>query len=249
MFSHGSFLEMEKNLRFFSNTLIAKSFQRYLLHVIRAADGIFVLDQETQKKYGRYNMNVYVVRNAIERRQQVHREFDPKAIHLLFVGRLSSVKGIPQIIEAAEAMPDVSCLTIVGAGELYSSLTAVETGKTVLVGSVPHDGVQDYMCRNDILVMNSSHEGVPMVILEAMSVGMPIVSTPVGGISETVAWECNAEPTDGEPDSIIAAVRKVAANYGSYSESAYEQAGQYHYSEVNAHVLSLLPVSINNREL
>lgn len=40
------------------------------------------------------------------------------------------------------------------------------------------------MSQSDALIMNSRREGLPCVILEAMSCGLPIVSTDVGGISE-----------------------------------------------------------------
>lgn len=248
VFSHGSFLGMGKNLRFFAGSPIPTIFERYLVHVIDRADGVFVLDHNTLKDYSRYNQNVHLLRNSIVERCWVERNFNPKAIRLLFVGRLSAVKGIPRIIEAVEIMPDVESLTLVGAGELQSQIEELDMTKVMLAGAVSHDLVKRFMYENDILIMNSSHEGVPMVILEAMAVGMPIVSTPVGGVPETVAFGRNAEMTSGDVESIAFAIRKIAANYAAYSASSYELSESYHYSVVNSYLLSLLPASLAKGE-
>ncbi len=56
-------------------------------------------------------------------------------------------------------------------------------------GIQTHDKIAQAMSQSDALIMNSRREGLPCVILEAMSCGLPIVSTDVGGISEWVTTD------------------------------------------------------------
>lgn len=242
VFSHGSFIGMSKDLRFFAGSPVAGMFQRYMEHVIKAADGLFVLDHETQAEYSKLNGNVRLVGNSITYREDVKRDFDPDAVRLLFVGRFSAVKGIATIIEAAKAEPRVASLTLVGAGELDDELRSIPATKVRFAGALAHDTVLDVMRRADILVMNSSHEGIPMTILEAMGMGLPVVTTDVGGIPEVVEFGATGEKTDGGVESIREAVGRVALDYQSYSQKAYEASGRYLYTAVNKAVMeALLP--------
>ena len=53
------------------------------------------------------------------------------------------------------------------------------------------------MWESDMLVMNSTFEGIPMIILEAISTGLPVVTTDVGGIKEVLTYGLDSEVTDG----------------------------------------------------
>lgn len=236
--SHGSFLNMKANLRFYKKSLLADGFQRYLLWVIKKADRLFVLDEKTKADYLRLNDNVSVVMNSIDYRECVKRNFDPSAIKLLFVGRLSAVKNIGPIIEAAEAMPEVTSLTIVGDGEEHERLMGVAGPKTEFKGSLVSEGVREQMRKADILVMNSTHEGVPMTILEAMGMGMPIVSTDVGGVPEVVGFGQNAERSDGSTYGINMAVRKIARRYDEMARASYVLSSRFSYSNVCGAILN-----------
>jgi glycosyltransferase involved in cell wall biosynthesis len=57
----------------------------------------------------------------------------------------------------------------------------------VFLGKIPHSQIKDILSVVDIFLMTSIAEGTPLVILEAMSMGIPVVATDVGGISEQVA--------------------------------------------------------------
>ncbi|MBU5405331.1 glycosyltransferase family 4 protein [Paraeggerthella hongkongensis] len=232
VFSHGSFFDMKNHVRFFKNSPIASIFQSYLKYVIKSADGIFAIDKETYEAYSSLNDNVHLTTNSITAREKIDRNPDVKNLRLLFVGRLSAIKNIGPIIAAAEELDSVSSLSIAGAGEEYSNLYSDSLKKTVFLGSQPHEEVLEQMKQCDILVMNSLHEGVPMTILEAMSVGLPVVSTDVGGIGETVSWGTSAEMTDGTKESIERAVERIADSYDDYSNAAYEQSAQYLYSVI-----------------
>jgi glycosyltransferase involved in cell wall biosynthesis len=79
-----------------------------------------------------------------------------------------------------------------------------------------------------------------MTILEALSSGLPVVTTEVGGIGDAVAFGKDAEKTDGTAPSIEAAVRKIAGNYAAYAQAAHDHALEYDYRTANEAVLKEL---------
>ncbi len=69
--------------------------------------------------------------------------------------------------------------------------------------------VSDYMYMSDALVMSSIYEGMPIIILEAMSAGIPILSTPVGGVPDTIVEGVNGYlSSDISTQSFIDIVKK-----------------------------------------
>ena len=75
----------------------------------------------------------------------------------------------------------------------------------------------------DMLVMNSTFEGIPMIILEAISRGLPVITTDVGGIKEVLTYGKDSEVTDGSVESIHSAMDKIVADYERYAKAAYEK--------------------------
>ena len=113
---------------------------------------------------------------------------------LLFVGTLKPIKGVRYLIKAMNTVhqsnEDIKLL-IVGDGEekeYLEHLTKKLNLNEVIsfIGSVPNVKVPDYMYSADILVQPSISEGFPVVILEAMALGLPIITTNVTGLPEIV---------------------------------------------------------------
>jgi glycosyltransferase involved in cell wall biosynthesis len=108
------------------------------------------------------------------------------------VGRLSPEKGQEYFLEAmtdvAKAIPGVAAL-IVGEGQEEERLRA-RTDELGLGGVVKFVGYRRDMDAVypavDVLVLPSLSEGLPMVALEAMARGIPVVATRVGGVPEAV---------------------------------------------------------------
>lgn len=79
-----------------------------------------------------------------------------------------------------------------------------------------------------------------MTILEALGMGLPVVTTAVGGISEVLEFGVTGESADGTAESIRRAVERVANSYQLYSLNAYKASEQYLYTAVNERVLYAL---------
>ena len=104
------------------------------------------------------------------------------------VGRLTYQKGHIYLLKAFRSIssniPDVKLL-IVGEGELKKKLIEeadkLKIGNKVVFLGYQEDMVSVYRAM-DIFVLPSISEGLPLVLLEAMSMGLPVVATRVGGI-------------------------------------------------------------------
>lgn len=242
VFSHGTFLNMVDHVRFFQKAkVLLRCFHKVLISIIKNSTCVFVLDQDTKHQYLNYTENVVHVGNSIvcASAQTIH-EPDYRKPKLLFVGRLSAVKNIGPIIEAAKQyVPDCQ-LQIVGAGELMDDLKAIANDRVSFTGAVVPAEVSEYMQTADILIMNSVQEGIPMTILEGMNMSLPIVTTDVGGIGEVVQYGINAEKTDGTAESILAAIRKILDDYSNYSKAAYQRAQDFDYKTVNRAIFEVL---------
>jgi glycosyltransferase involved in cell wall biosynthesis len=121
----------------------------------------------------------------------------PVKCKLITVCRLTGWKGVDGLIQALPELPDVG-LVIVGDGPLYADLVAlartlgVET-RVRFVGTVPGEQVSAYLGACDIFVLNSTYEGLPHVVLEAASAGLPVIATAVGGTPEVLEGGANGQ--------------------------------------------------------
>tara|TARA_B100002003_G_scaffold250711_1_gene291133 strand:- start:497 stop:2779 length:2283 start_codon:yes stop_codon:yes gene_type:complete len=144
--------------------------------------------------------NIYVIHNGLKKiayqgDKKVLRtllQFDGKLI--ISIGRIISLKRFDALIEAMPALlkqfPNIK-LMIVGSGPEEAVLNRLiqELGlekHISLSGSLPKDVLFKYIHASDLLVLNSIHETFPHQLLEAMSIGTPVVATSVGGIPEIV---------------------------------------------------------------
>jgi glycosyltransferase involved in cell wall biosynthesis len=113
---------------------------------------------------------------------------------LLIVGRMASVKGIPVLLDAIKRLrsthPDLN-LTVVGDGPERASFEqhARDLGIEACIDFVGYQSqaeVRKRLCATDVFVLPSFAEGVPVVLMEAMAAGVPVVATRIAGVAELV---------------------------------------------------------------
>ncbi len=123
-------------------------------------------------------------------RERLRGELEVSGPVVLSVGHLIERKGHDLAIRAIAGMPEASLL-IVGSGPEEAALKRLthELGmeeRVRFVGSVPHETLKNYYSAADILILGSSREGWPNVLLESMACGTPVVATAVNGSPEVV---------------------------------------------------------------
>lgn len=113
---------------------------------------------------------------------------------LLFVGRLAAAKGLPVLLaalaEVRQHHPDVQ-LTIAGDGPDRRSLQVLswEYGvdrNVCFLGYQSPAEVKNLLRQADVFVLASFAEGVPVVLMEAMAAGVPVIATQIAGVPELV---------------------------------------------------------------
>jgi glycosyltransferase involved in cell wall biosynthesis len=132
-------------------------------------------------------------RRRLEARDGIRRELGlEQAFVWMAVGRFEAPKDYPTMIAAftrvASDRPG-SRLLLVGEGSLQSDIEEL-VRQAGLAGRVQFLGVRrdvpELLSAGDAYVLSSAWEGMPVAVLEAASVGLPIVATRVGGVSEVV---------------------------------------------------------------
>jgi colanic acid/amylovoran biosynthesis glycosyltransferase len=113
---------------------------------------------------------------------------------LLSVGRLSSAKGYPILLEMMSLLRErgrSAKLTLVGEGperlKLEKLIGVLHLGDCVrLAGACNHDRLADYYASSDAFVMSSFLESTPVALMEAMAMELPCVATWITGIPEII---------------------------------------------------------------
>ncbi len=161
---------------------------------------------------------------------------------VLSIGRLVEKKGFPVLIEACAALRrkrvPFRC-EIVGDGEERAALEAraraLGLGGTVrFLGALTHDEVRERLGRAALVALpcvvgaDGNRDSLPTVLLEAMACGLPVVSTPVGGIPEIVDPGKNGLLVpEADPKALAGAMEALARDPGrrrAFGAAAREKA-------------------------
>jgi glycosyltransferase involved in cell wall biosynthesis len=137
----------------------------------------------------------------------------------LAVGRLSAEKGFAVLIEAVAHLKRLGApqrLTLVGDGPLRGSLEGAATSLGVadlveFAGELPPAEVRARLEHADLFCLPSFSEGLPISIMEAMAVGVPVVTTWIAGIPELAEAETTALTVPpARADELAEAMRRLA---------------------------------------
>ena len=139
---------------------------------------------------------------------------DPATPVACVVGALSVEKDVGLAIAATLRTPDV-VLLVVGDGPQRAHLEAVvgehDAGRVRFLGGVRD--VRPALHASDVLLLTSTSEGVPGVIIEAGMCGLPVVTVPVGFVADVVRdGETGLVTRDRYPDTIAAALVTAIAD-------------------------------------
>lgn len=195
---------------------------RYLIrYLLNSAQTIIVLSSQWSQWVRSISCNprVYVIANPVLVKPLSASQRIREPI-LLFLGRLEQAKGIVDLLEAiAPLCREFPALKLVCGGQgdmagLRKKVASLDLDEHVdLLGWIDGAVKQNWLERAMIFVLPSYIEGLPMSLLEAMAAGLPIVTTPIGGIPDAITHGNEGLlVAPGDIGALRAALRSVLAN-------------------------------------
>ncbi len=127
---------------------------------------------------------------AIAKLWQTHTGATTRGIRFVNIGNISKYKNHKLLALSFDAIhkeyPEISCLHFgrPSRPDLVEELKQINAPNLFFAGS--HEKAADFLTQADAMVISSTQEGMPIVALEALSLGIPIISTPAGGMVDII---------------------------------------------------------------
>lgn len=199
-------------------SLAVRKLKSIQLGVALAADKIIVPSEYLKRivsAWGVPTEKITVIYNGFDRSSLATlpaKHLNLGAHSVVSVGRLVPWKGFDTLIEAVAKVADAR-LYILGDGpdrEALDKKTIDLKAPVTFLGKVDHATVLQYLASAKVLVLNTAYEGFSHLLLEAMAVGVPIITTPVGGNVELIeAGKNGLFVPQGDIQAIAAAIGRV----------------------------------------
>jgi glycosyltransferase involved in cell wall biosynthesis len=170
------------------------------------------------ENFGLEEDQVTVLPNPVELPKKNIRQINSEKVTFLFLGRIGKRKGVFDLIAAVAAIPLAQRqkveLIIAGDGEREKARELIK--ELNLISQIKvldwlDEAQRDLLlAKVDVFVLPSYNEGLPMALLEAMSWGLPVITTPVGGIPELItSAENGLLVTPGSVDELSVAMQSL----------------------------------------
>jgi glycosyltransferase involved in cell wall biosynthesis len=186
-----------------SNPITGLYYRFFDWATIKFSNEVIAVSKETQEHYNSSSIkllsngvNVEKYKRSEDLREKTRLELGLKdEIVLLYVGRISFDKGIYELLDAlkniSKTRQNKMKLCLVGSilpdeeMKLNAKINQLKI-KDKIIFCGQQDNVVPYYCAADIFVLPSYHEGLPLALLEAMSMGLPVIVSNIGGMVEIV---------------------------------------------------------------
>ena len=173
----------------------------------------FVFEKKNQHKWKSEidNTDFYLVPSKIVRQSLVYSEADPNRIlicpyganfdrqkkkdnfctgeklNILYVGSVTQMKGISYLLDVfSELSEEQYTLTVVGDIQMSTAREKKVSPRVNFIGYVPHEKLAQYYEKCDVFVFPSLGDSFGLVVLEAMSFGLPVICSDHAGASDVI---------------------------------------------------------------
>lgn len=146
----------------------------------------------------------------------------------IFIGNVTQEKGINELLDASNLLDDSFVIDIYGniAKDIQDCDFTMYNSE--YKGVLRSENVLNTLCQYDVLILPSYREGYPGVIIEALSVGLPIIATNLQGISEMVDEKSSILIEPRNVEQLKEAIESINEhNYESYSINALKAFEQF----------------------
>ncbi len=222
---------------------VAKGFEK---HALSWADTITVSSHELYDHYTKMGYTVHYLPNAMDISSLptgTDRRYEKQ---IVYAARMSREKGIIDILQMAQKLPDDIHLLLLGSGPEEDLVKkACENKKNLhFLGYQEKQKTIEIMRGSDIVIQPSIMEGgLSYTRLEAMACRVPLISTTAGGSKDVLRHMENAyliNPND--PEGLLKAILELMNNpqkRKSIAENAYQTVKKYDWSEIGKMYLKL----------
>lgn len=166
------------------------------------ASGIFAIDSEAVRVYGKYNKNCINLPYSIDASKYVSRKkrYVISPIRCIYVGQYIERKGLPELLNAFSLIPNnLATLTLAGSGILKPLVDECchKYDHIKDLGFVDPADLPLLFSEYDLFILPSKHDGWAVVVAEAMACGLPVIGTSSTGafadlvIPGNCGVECN----------------------------------------------------------
>jgi len=192
-------------------TCVSKALKDQLVRLGAEADRIDVIPNGVDS-------GLFHVKNMNRPEAKEKLGLDPLHRYLLYVGRLAQEKGPLLLCEAIQILAEKGLLDfqaiMVGDGPEKENIRKyIEThgleSHIHLVGQVPHDTIAQWLNASDWLCLPSTREGMPNAMLEALSCGLPVIASQVGGVPEVISNRNGLLVKPGDPIALANALEQT----------------------------------------
>ncbi len=219
-----------KSFRLYYPKIVGTSFYRKLEKIadycysnVEAVVFVSNVSAETflELEGGKYKDKIHVIHNGISD-TATPPERDYSEIKFVTVGTVNERKNQLNLIKCIHKVADDRIhLTVVGDGSMLNDCKAYVEENNIgdqihLLGK--RTDVGDILLQNNVFIMASLGEGLPIAAIEAMRCGLPLVLTDVGGCRELI--DGNGLITQSDNDSLEIAIREVSKDTGILREYA-----------------------------
>lgn len=204
--------------------------KKEIVMTINDCDCLIVLSRSWKEFFtsiGVKEAKIHVLNNIVSPPTAVKQPHNDGKLHLMYMGEISNRKGAFDLLKAVADEKDYfkdKLLLRMGGNEVDGDIKAFIRDNG-LDGFVEYEGwisgqkKVDCLTWEDIYILPSYNEGLPIAILEAMSYKHPIISTPVGGIPEIIENGRNGLlVTPGDTKAIANAIKFYIVNKDKISE-------------------------------
>lgn len=203
--AHGWLIDPDRPMRM--HRLVAQA-ERVLAHLTDMIVNISPHEPLFLQRYGFDDARMRLIVSGIADRVPPRPE--PRAagtpLTLLFIGRLDYQKGFDLLLNAAERLPtDMAEIIVVGEAVRSGGETSKEPSTIRYTGWLSRDEVIRQIADADAVVMPSRWEGLPLVALEAMRAGKPLIASNKGAFRYLVDSQTTGVLVDNEDPAFLSA--------------------------------------------
>ena len=238
--------------------------ERIINQRCKRLDDIVFVSENARKEYvellGKYP-NMYVIYNIINKEivikkssEALSERFKKDEINIIALGNLLPVKGYDKLIKAARILADKNYkfkIRILGAGPLKDKLTQLINEYNVsdyVILSGFHTNPYPYLKSSDIYVMPSLSEAMPLALIEAMILKLPVVTTSCSGCMEITDNGKTAIIAEHSEESIANCLEKLIIDENMrniYSQLSYDRSLFFEPQKILDKVENLLENRLN----